>query len=514
MDVADLVVIRLRENDDAAIVLNQLSWLDPGRVAIVLPWRVLFLSRSLDYQLLRREADRRQLEVAIVSPDPELRAVARQGGFPTFVDVADAELTHVWRTQRAPSIDPPPAHWWDSTVELRPRAARPRGHWVSWAGLAGRIGVFLLVFAVLAGAGYGVIPRASITLIPDGQQFEVIVPVSMDPDVEVSNAGMSVVPARRIGVEIEGYLEVETTGTADIAVGRASGEVLFTNLLSQQYIVPAGTTVRTSSSSYPVRFRTTADVALPAGGQATVPVEGLQEGQGNVGAFQINQVEGVAASAVRVTNPAPTSGAEAQETHVVSQADYDRALRLLTQQLLDQSFADMTGLLEPTEMLLRQSLRIQAIPKQAYTRFVAEQSDTVGLSLRLLVSGWTLDVDDAEGVAYSRLAQQLPDGYMLVDASFGLGEVAEEDIGIGAYTVFVTARGYASQGIDPQTAVALIRGKPVDEVREQLMAELPLAAEPRIEMWPDWIKRMPLIPLRISVEVIPEGAPASLASAD
>ena len=103
---------------------------------------------------------------------------------------------------------------------------------------------------------------------------------------------------------------------------------------------------------------------------------------------------------------------------------------------------------------------------------------------------------------------------MLVGAGFGLGEVAEEDIGIGTYTVFVTARGYASQGIDPRTAVDLIRGRPVDDVPGELMAELPLAAEPRIELWPAWIDRMPLIPLRIGVEIVPVEVAVLLASAD
>ncbi|MCJ7739177.1 MAG: hypothetical protein MUQ10_17990 [Anaerolineae bacterium] len=512
--MADLAVIELQESDDAAIVLDQLSWLNSGRVVLVVSWRASFPSRPLDFELLRRESDRRQLEIAIVSRDPERRAVARRFGFATFVAVSDAELTQVWRTHRVAPIEAPPVHWWEPTVELQPRAVRPRATWVHWLSIGGRIGVFLLAVAVLVGAGYVVIPHASITLIPDGQQFEVIVPVSMDPDAEVTDTGRALVPAKRVGVEIEGYLEVSTTGIAEIATGRGSGEVLFTNVLSQQYLVAARTVVRTSSTSYPVRFRTTADVAVPAGGQATVPIEGLQEGQGNVGAFQINRVEGVAASAVRVTNPTPTGGAGAQETHVVSQADYDRAFRLLTQQLLDQAFVDMMGLLEPTEVLLRQSLRVQAVPKQAYTRFLAEEADTVGLSLRLLVTGWVFDVDDAEGVGYSRLAQQLPEGYMLVDAGFSLGEVAEEDIGIGTYTVFVTARGYASQGIDPRSAVDLIRGRPVDEVRAQLMAELPLAAEPRIEIWPEWIDRMPLIPIRISVEIIPEEDAALLALAD
>jgi len=512
--VDKVTVLELQGSDDAATVFDRLAWLDPGRVVLLLPWDIAFLSRPLDYELLRREADRHQLEIGIVSLDPERRILAHQCGFPTFLDVTDAKASQVWRSRRRAVVEPPPQRWWSQTVSVRPRAMRPRSAWVRWVSLGARVAAFLLAIAVLAAAGYCVVPSASVTLIPEGQEFVTIVPVSLDPSAETADPAMQLVPARRVGVEVEGYIEVETTGVADVVTGRASGEVLFTNLLAQQYTVPAGTVVRTSSTSYPVRFRTTADVALPAGGQATVPIQGLQEGLGNVGAFQINQVEGVAASAVRVTNPTPTSGAEPQETHVVSQEDHDRARQQLTRQLLDQAFAEMLELLDPTEVLLRESLRIEAVPKVAYTRFVSEQADSVGLNLRLLVSGFALDVDDAEGVAYAQLTQQLPAGYTLVDASFELGEVAEEDVGIGAYTVFVTARGYAAQGIDPQDAVHLMRGKPLAEVREQLSADLPLATEPQIDVWPEWVGRMPLIPLRISVNVVPRAAVPLTASVE
>jgi hypothetical protein len=283
-------------------------------------------------------------------------------------------------------------------------------------------------------------------------------------------------------------------------------------LLAQNYVVPAGTVVRTSSTSYPIRFRTTADVALPAGGQATAPIEALEERIGNVGAYQINQVEGVAASAVRVINPEPTTGAEPKEARVVTQADYDRARSQLIQQLLDQAYVDMGALLEPTELLLRESLFIEAAPKESYTRFISEQADTVGLDMRLLVSGLAVDVDNAESVAYIELSQRLPPGYVLVDARFELGEVAEEDVGPGRFTFFVTAHGSAAAALNADRAVDLVRGEPMVEARRRLQEELPLAAPPEMTIWPEGVTRMPLLPIRIRVKVVPQGRAAALAS--
>jgi hypothetical protein len=287
--------------------------------------------------------------------------------------------------------------------------------------------------------------------------------------------------------------------------------VLFTNLLTQDYTVPVGTVVRTSSTSYPVRFRTTADVLVPALGQASAPVESLDAGVGNVGAFEINQVEGVAAYALRVINPEPTGGAEAREARVVVQADYDRLRLQLMRQLLDRAYSEIAAsdLVEPTEMLLRDSLRIEAVPKQAYNRFIGEQTDKVGLNMRVLVRGLKVDMGNAGTVAYNVLTRSLPPGHQLVDAHYELGEVAEEDVGPGLYTFFVTARGYAAVAIDPGAAVALVRGQPMSVASERLRAAFPLAEDPQITLWPEWpeslkwLERMPLLALRIQVQVVP-----------
>ena len=497
-------IVELQPQDDFASVRHRLSWLDRGRVVLVLPWDIQFLSRALDFDVLRREADRWQLEIAIVSADPERRHLARGCGFPAFASVEEAQRTEVWRCRAPSPAEPPPSHWWQEAIDLRPRRVRLHGRWFDWAKLVTRTGIFLAALLVLAGTAYAIIPSAVVTLVPAGREFTTIIPVSVDPEVESVNHAERVIPARRVGVEVEGYGEVETTGMMDVILGRAGGTVLFTNLLVENFVVPAGTVVRTSSTSYPLRFRTTAEVAVPAGGQATAPVEALEERIGNVGAFQINQVEGVAASAVRVINPEPTTGAEPKEARVVTQADYDQVRRQLTQQLLDQAYVEMGELLEPTEFLLRESLFIQAVPKESYTRFISEQADSVGLDMGLLVSGLAADVDNAETVAYVDLSSRIPPEYRLVDARFEVGEVAEEDVGPGWYTFFVSARGYASAALDANAAVDAVRGQPLVDTRERLLAEFPLAEAPQVKIWPENLERMPLLPLRIRVEVVPQ----------
>lgn len=510
----DLAVIDIGPHDDFASLRYQLDQTKGSRVALLLPWDLGLLSRQLDYDLLRREAQRRQLEVAIVTPDPQRHQLASGCGFPAFFTVEAAAAADRWNGRDAKAVKPPPTYWWDEEPDLLRRRDRPVAAWLGRVREGVRFLAFSLAVVVLAGSAYTIIPEAEITVVPAGETITVSVPVSVDPEAEsvvyAADGIGGTVPSRRIGLEVEGRAEVPTVETATVAAGRAKGEVLFTSRLAQDYLVPAGTVVRTSSTSYPIRFRTTADVVVPANGQAMAPIEALDERTGNVGAFQINRVEGVAGSAVRVINPEATTGAEAKEVPVVNQADYDRVREQLTQELLDTAYDELHELLEPTEFLPHPSLRVEAVPKKAYSHFIGEQSESVGLNMRLLVSGQAVNADDARSVAKQVLIEQLPPGYRLVDARFEVGETAEDDDGLGWFTFYVTGRGYAAAEISEDEVIAEIRGRRVPEARAELERTFPLAESPRFvtqPSWPSWLAwldRVPLAPLRIEVHVTPD----------
>jgi len=498
-------VIYLQEGDDLAVVRGRLRSARNGRVLVVVPWDARFLSRPLDGELLWREAERLGLEIAVVSPDPERRGLARQAGLSAFSTVAEAEATPTWRRPKHRQPEPPPRPWWEEAPVLHPPSQPVIPPWARRARQGGRVAAFLLTLLVLLASTCAIVPYAAVTLVPTGTTVSVIVPVSADMDVESIDLTNGVIPARRVGDYFEGDIQVETTGTTAYESGRATGTVLFTNLLAQDIVVPAGTVVRTSSTGFPVRFATTQDAVVPARGQAPAPIQALDEGPvGNVGANLINQVEGPSAMAVRVTNPEPTSGGMLQEVRAVSQADMDRARELLTQQLLDEAYEGLQAYLEPTEFLPRPSLEIQAA-ETAYDRFLTERADTLGLHMRLLITGLAIDRDNAEAVAYAALTRRLPPDHELVGTTFEIGEAAEEPIGTGDITFFVTATGYAAARIDPDAVRETVRGQQLEQAAARLRAEFPLAQPPRIEVWPRWLPWMPLLPLRIEVNIVPQG---------
>ncbi|HIE38522.1 MAG TPA: hypothetical protein EYP77_05545, partial [Anaerolineae bacterium] len=100
-------VIYLQEEDDMAVLRSRLRRAQNGRVVLVLPWDARLLSRPLDGELVRREAERLGLEVAVVCEDPDRRALVRWSGLPAFSSVSQAEAAPRWpRPSRRPISTP------------------------------------------------------------------------------------------------------------------------------------------------------------------------------------------------------------------------------------------------------------------------------------------------------------------------------------------------------------------------------------------------------------------------
>lgn len=501
-------VIRITPADDRHSVRAALTYTTEPRVLLVLPWNIeKGWSHPLDYELLFRAAQERELEVAWVVDDPGRRPLAREAGFPLFhsEEAARAHLAQKGtfpplRAARKPAC--PRRPWWaEDPQKPKPPIRRRQPAWL----IALELGVMGVVLMTLVATALLTWPSAHIVLTPQGVSYSRVVAVSVDPALTEVDLQRSIIPARRIGDEFEGYVEVGTSGRGVTFSGRAKGQALFTNLLGQDYRVPQGTVVRTTSGSYPVRYATTQEVTLPAFGQGMAAIQALDEGpSGNVDPYQINLVEGVVGFAVRVTNPDAISGANSTAVATVSEADRERAWNLAAQKVMAEAYNGLqdSSYLEAGEFLPNQALVIQATPKQAYTHLVGEQTPVLGLALRLLITGQAIHVSNVQAVAYRQLATQLPAGYQLTDARFEYGEAAEEDVGPGLFTFYVTTYGYAAAGIDTAEVTALILGKPRDDAAALLMESMPLARPPEITVTPDWFPYLPFLPIRTRIDVV------------
>src|SRR5690606_23855674 len=154
------------------------------------------------------------------------------------------------------------------------------------------------------------------------------------------------------------------------------------------------------------------------GATAEADVVAVEPGsQGNVGANQINRVDGTLGLQLEVRNLEPMTGGGNRTARAVTQADHDRLQAQVLQQLQTMALAQMEAMLGPNEFLAADSLRVVEVYNQTFSHFVGEQTDRLTLEVRAELHATAVDATQANGLVYAALAEVVPQGYELVPAS-------------------------------------------------------------------------------------------------
>ncbi len=373
------------------------------------------------------------------------------------------------------------------------------------------IGLLLLI---VAGVGYGAytfLPTATITITPSTTELRPSpFAVTADPNVAVMDVPAGVVPAELVELPLHATGTFPATGV-ETRETRAAGQVRFRseNTLDQ-VAVPDGTVVATADG---IQFLTTqaatiprADFATSTPGTVDVPVRAVDAGpRGNVPAGAINQLPApIASQLVSVRNPRPTDGGQRIEEASVTRGDYDAAVASLAGQLdgaLEAALADPDSVPRGLTTFASTATFGEARPDQPANAVVG----TVAPSFNLGVDapGTVVAVNEAliDELAAARVRTGLSADQRLlgdeVASGRSGGEVDGETI---VYEVAPTALVFSAP--DDAELATLVRGKTVTEARQALARY----GDVTIEMWPEFIDRIPDQAARIRVNVAPPGA--------
>ena len=508
-------IIELDEHDDIHTVRDRLATANSLRVVLVVPWDAPVLRDTVDLNLVRRAAESHQMEVAIVSPEGEVRTAAREAGLPAFRSAEAAQRKTAWHAAHDEDDEDKP--WQPSARKTREarRAAVERDQsdvQVRKRHPAWRIfkyALVLIVLVVLAGAALVIIPQAQITLVPSSSRIIVTINVIADPEATEIDPVTAHVPATQLTTIVRSLITVPTTGKRAIPDSRAGGNVIFVNQLNTPVTVGKGTAVRTTASSQAVRFILTEDVQVPGGigAQAQGRVEAVELGAaGNVPANFINEVEGVAALAVRVSNPDPLTGGGDREVAAVASEDRDTAREAIKPKLREAALQQLQAELGPGEFVIAESLS-GTILEETFDHEITEQADQLSLLMRVEYTAVKVSSEDANRLVFTAMQNQAPEGYGLIPEglSFQRGGAAAVE---GSDTLFQFAMqgvGYAAADLNIGQAMRRITGKSIAEASDLLKQALPLKSDPVITIKPDWFPVLPWLSIRIQTEVNPAG---------
>jgi hypothetical protein len=507
--------VQLEAGEDVASVRDRLSFIRGQRVLVIWPEDGTALTRKLDLVLIQREAMRRAIRVALVTHDPQIIQYASELNISTFETIGASERGR-WKRGRGkvfanrfqkPKDEPEP----DELMEVASRVRLPGGGAISKVRrFIVRTLVLALLVGAIGGAAYALIPGAIIIINPAQTRVAVEEEIVADPqaaDVDIENG---IIPATILRTEIEATGTVETTGTRDLADVAATGSVVFINQTNRAVNIPARTTISTSTGT-PILFRTTEDAVLDAGvgQQLEVPIEALSGTLGpggNVESGLINTVVGPLEASVTVRNIAPTSGGENRAMPAVTDEDHERLLGVVRQQLQAQAYTAMQAQVSATQFVVIETLRIVE-EREDWMSFSAQPGDiidTLSLNMRAVVEAVAVDQQFAQQIILAAMSREKPRGREIKPETLNYECCPVVDVSRdGHITLKISGSGLVAGQVNVGQLQERLAGRSTEEALHYLSTEVDLAdgSTPQIVVSPDWIGRLPILPIRIDIRL-------------
>jgi hypothetical protein len=495
-------VFYLEPNDDLPMIREMLSWSGAPRVVLVVPAGCRALKSKVGLRLLHRYGVNLGKDVSLVTGDRLTRELAYEVGLPTFFSVDSAMRSEWGDSQVSPEIPVV-----EGRLEKPPR--RRKSAWQMKMDSPHFVpkliasSLFIMMLCVLAGGVFLVLPGATVSMAPETEPIEQMIEVRADPNLEQIDYETKVVPARLLGIEVEGSTEIPTSAKRDSPDSRARGKVVFINQLNQPVDVPVGTLVSTSAGN-PIRFTTVEQVTVPGEIGATVEASVIATDPGpggNVPPFLINTVEGPLAAQVKVINDLGMIGGGVRQVGVVTQADKDQSRSILMQQLRQEAIAKLQSELGEQEFVYPESVMIFPLD-ETYDRFVGEQADVLGLKMRMAARGTVIGGHNANALILDQLEKNIDQNYRLLPQglTFQPGEVVS--VGEDGSVVFkMRVLGNVGYRVSKPELIEAIQGKPVGSALDYLTRNYRLREAPTITVMPDWLGRVPFFPFRVQVKI-------------
>lgn len=515
-------IIYLDADDDMTTVRERLNRTQASRISLVVPAKSRVFQNLVNLKLLERYAGQFGVDITLVTGDPITRDLARglritlRGSLARGATTAD-EPDPAAGVRQPASANPLAGR--QPAPALRRRGTRPLGVDAprlprTPAGAAPRrrglvlilsrlVGVLmLLALIVLAGAGVVLVaPEATIRLTPATAVLTQTLAVRASTDYRSADLARGQLPARLLQATVEESAQADATGKKQEPAQRATGSVRFTNRSGADLTVPQGTVVRTGMGT-PVRFLTSVTVTVQAGAFTQAPVMAEQAGSdGNAPAWSINMVDGSISFQVSVLNDAPITGGTEKQAQLVTATDRQQLRDSLFARLKAASVDSLKKSAQPGDLLLEDQISVK-VEEESFDREAGEVSKSVGLRMRLTASVVTVPVDGLNKLAESAVEAKIPAGATLIPGSLKLGPPRDVSVEGGTVTFWAEARATTIVGLDVAQLRRDLQGQTLEEARQILAQRYRLAGEPTITLRNAWLGRLPMLGMRIEVDVI------------
>lgn len=358
---------------------------------------------------------------------------------------------------------------------------RPSASPLLLAGIVGIVGLIVLGF-------YAWLPHATVVLHPRVETVSGALEIRADPSIQAVDLPARRVPARVAYLVVDVSEQVLTQGRLPAPAARAEGAVTFTSRQAGGALIPAGTLVMTPSG---VRFATLADARVGEGaeGLVRVRIQAVEPGEtGNVARLEINRIVGPLAGRLAVLNEEPTAGGGQSSTPVISEADLARARAHAAERARADGLSRLRAEGSGEDTFVLPTLDFTILDER-FDRGLGELATSFTYDLRARLTATSVGREDVRRLAQQHWRPPIPGGHFLPEEQLRVWPpevVRTED---RALVLRVPVHSVAVPRIDPERVRSVARWRSADEVRRDLVRELPLAGEPRVLIGPPWAGR-------------------------
>lgn len=372
------------------------------------------------------------------------------------------------------------------------------------------LGVALVVTAVIGFIWVTqYLPRVTVTLGVLPKNITLEDTVIIDPQATVIDTEKKIIPAKKLEKVVSGEKTVPATGKKKIGDPAKGTVTIFNKSESTAYTLKKGTVLSTGSIQFALDAETSiasASTNLSQGqtifGKATAAVTAITVGiEGNIEANKEFTLKDYQSSVLVARNEQPFTGGTSKEVTVVSRADNDTLLKLLTEDLIEKAKTELTQSVTGKEQMIDQTVKTVVKEKQFIEEIDQEAKDLHG-SLTVSVSAFTYNEDDVKTLLSGVAQQDIPPGYSV---NPGRTAVTVKDVTVakdGKMTAKVTLSTSAIPTIDEASIRKSIAGKKLLEVEGELKA-IPGVASAEFVFRSAWKKDvLPKNPDYVAVSVI------------
>lgn len=367
--------------------------------------------------------------------------------------------------------------------------------------------VVALVFLLLLGSAGAVfaLPRAQISLVPKSELVQRDMEVALSVETKAANATSLALPAQYVDIVRPAEEKFEATGKKEVGT-TAKGTVRIFNLTGSSINLRAATTTLSAggrSFSFTkdqlyIRSVTKAGLTNPNAGVVAEVVASMAGEASNIGAgtkLEItNQVFGNKPDVLYAVAEEGFTGGSSRFVTTVEEVDLTSAKNSLVGGVVDAIALDMKA----KGQLLAESAYTSEVANFSTDKPAGTESPTFTAKASVRIRGLAFEPLALTEMVRKRVAQVLPQTGRLQDASRDRMsfQVKRLDVVGGTMVLTVHLETRMFQVLDTQALASEVAGKTAAAGEALLKQKQPVELV-RMEIWPRWYKKLPLLQSRI-----------------